>query len=165
MRFESEGLMRLVLFFSAMLATGISLAGDLPRLAIPHPPAGSAAERGYRFLTEKAYLPPDFDQALFDELWKRWPEPQREKAEQASPDERRRMAFERYGLSSRPGDEAKPLQYVVNDGRWVMNCFACHGGNVLGQTVPGAPNSHFALETLTARPCPAPRTRTSPWRR
>lgn len=143
--------MRLAVFLLAAVMAGTSWAGETvpAKFAVPLPPAGSAEERGYRFVTEKAYLPPDFDQALFDELWKRWPEPLKSLAEKASPDERRRMAFERYGLSARPGDEAKPLQYVVNDGRWVMNCFACHGGNVLGQTVPGAPNSHFALETLT----------------
>jgi hypothetical protein len=30
-----------------------------------------------------------------------------------------------------------------------MNCFACHGGKILGKTHPGLPNSHYALETLT----------------
>ena len=31
-----------------------------------------------------------------------------------------------------------------------MNCFACHGGKILGKTHPGLPNSHYALATLTA---------------
>jgi mono/diheme cytochrome c family protein len=30
-----------------------------------------------------------------------------------------------------------------------MNCFACHGGKVAGQVIPGLPNSHYALQTLT----------------
>ncbi len=48
-------------------------------------------------------------------------------------------------------DPTKPLQYVVDaQGNWTMNCLACHGGKVLGRTIPGLPNSHFALETLTA---------------
>ena len=29
-----------------------------------------AVETGYRLLTEKPYLPPDFNQATFDELWR-----------------------------------------------------------------------------------------------
>jgi len=29
-----------------------------------------AVETGYRLLTEKPYLPPDFNQATFDEVWK-----------------------------------------------------------------------------------------------
>src|SRR5579863_5407732 len=126
------------------------------------PAASSAAEtdaagRGYRFLTTKAYLPADFDQDVFAELWKTWEEPLRTQAENATPAERRKMAFSRYGLTARPaengtaGEEAgTPLQYV-DDGRggWVMNCFACHGGKVAGQVIPGAPNSLYALETLT----------------
>ncbi len=120
------------------------------------PVAGrAAAERGYKLLVEKAYLPPDFDQEVFDTAWKERPEPLRSQAEKASPEERRQLAFARYGLTPRPDDPSKPLQYVVDDaGKWTMNCFACHGGTVPdGQgsvTVwPGAPNSRFALQTLT----------------
>ena len=65
---------------------------------------GSPA-RGFKFLTEKAYLPADFDQATFDQIWQSWGEPLRSQAENASPDKRRRMAFERYGLTERPGDD------------------------------------------------------------
>ena len=113
------------------------------------------AKRGYRNLTEKAYLPPDFDQATFDAAWQHWPEPLRAAAEKSAPDVRRRMAFERYGLTPRPDDPTKPLQYVVDArGNWTMNCFACHGGSVPdgkgGVSVwPGAPNARFALQTLT----------------
>jgi mono/diheme cytochrome c family protein len=107
------------------------------------------AERGYRNLTTRAYLPPDFDQQTFDELWKVWEEPLRSRAEKASVAARRRMAFERYGLTPRPDEPAKPLQYVVDErGNWHMNCFACHGGQVMGKTTPGAPNSNYALATL-----------------
>lgn len=109
------------------------------------------AERGYRLLTTKAYLPPDFDQQIFDDLWKNWEEPLRLQAERATPGQRRRMAFSRYGLTEdprRPG--GVPLQYV-DDGRggWVMNCLACHGGKVAGRAIAGLPNSLYALETLT----------------
>lgn len=109
------------------------------------------AERGYRFLTEKTYLGPDFDEATFAEVWRQWPEPLRSRAEAATPAERRRMAFARYGLTTRPGDDSgKPLQYVVDsEERWTMNCFACHGGEVAGKVIPGLPNANLALETLT----------------
>lgn len=114
-------------------------------------PAETAAQRGYRLLSTKAYLPPDFDQQVFDELWKTWEEPLRSQAERAASDERRRMAYARYGLTSRPeADSPAPLQYNVDArGRWVMNCLACHGGQVAGRVVPGLPNSNFALQTLT----------------
>ena len=111
----------------------------------------TSAERGYRFLTQKAYLPPDFDQETFDQLWKVWPGDLRAQAEGATPDERRELAFSRYGLTGRPEDPTKPLQYVVDEtGNWTMNCFACHGGKVMGEPYPGLPNSLYALETLTA---------------
>lgn len=116
-----------------------------------HQPSERRAARGYWLLTNKAYLPPDFDQQVFDELWKTWEPPLRAKAETASPDERRRMAFSRYGLTERPGDpKRRPLQYVVDErGNWSMNCLACHQGKVAGKVIPGVANSHFALETLT----------------
>ena len=110
-----------------------------------------AARRGYKFLTEKPYLQPDFDESVFDQAWTTWPQPLRSQAEKATPAERRQMAFVRYGLTPRPGDASgKPLQYVVGaDGQWTMNCFACHSGRVAGRVVPGLPNAHYALETLT----------------
>jgi mono/diheme cytochrome c family protein len=114
--------------------------------------SGEAAERGYRWLTTKTYLPADFDQAVFDELWKTWEEPLRTQAERATPAERRKMAFSRYGLTDRPDEPGTGtgLQYVDDGhGGWVMNCFACHGGKVAGRVIPGAPNSLYALETLT----------------
>ena len=109
------------------------------------------AERGYRWLTTKTYLPPDFDQEVFDELWKTWEEPLRSQAETATPDERRRMAFSRYGLTEAPGRVGRTALQYVDDGHdgWVMNCFACHGGKVAGRVIPGAPNSLYALQTLT----------------
>lgn len=109
----------------------------------------TAAERGYHFLTQKVYLPADFTQEVFDLAWTQWPEPLRSEAEKATPEERRKMAFSRYGLTPRPDDPTKPLQYVVENGVWTMNCFACHGGQVGGQVIPGLPNSRFALQTLT----------------
>jgi len=117
--------------------------------------AASPAERGYRLLVDKAYLPADFDQETFDAAWKHWPEPLRSEAERATLDQRREMAFARYGLTPRPDDPTKPLQYVVDkSGNWTMNCLACHGGTIPdgkgGSRVwPGAPNSRYALQTLT----------------
>lgn len=117
-------------------------------------PAGDP-ERGYRLLTGKRYLTPDFDEETFAEIWRVWPEPLRSQAAEASPEERRRMAFDRYGLTPRPDadpdqDPVLPLQYVVEtNGKWTMNCFSCHGGSVAGQVIPGAPNSLYALHTLS----------------
>lgn len=115
--------------------------------------AARAAERGYHWLRTKPYLPADFDQEVIEELWKVWPEEDRQIAEKATPSERRRMIFSRYGLMEDP-DRARAtgtaLGYVPDgQGGWVMNCLACHAGKVAGRVIPGLPNSHFALETLT----------------
>jgi mono/diheme cytochrome c family protein len=111
----------------------------------------TAAERGYRWLTTRPYLPADFDQAVFDNLWKVWPKELRQQASNRTPEERRQLAFSRYGLMERPaGDHAGTALGYLPDGKsgWVMNCLACHTGKVAGQVVLGLPNSHFALETL-----------------
>ncbi|WP_246114422.1 c-type cytochrome [Rubripirellula tenax] len=111
-----------------------------------------AAARGYGVLTEMPLLSSDFDQEVFDNTWQSWPEPLRRKAENASPEERRQMAFDRYGLTNRQDHASgKPLQYVVDEtsGDWTMNCFSCHGGSVYGTSTPGAPNNRFALQTMT----------------
>lgn len=133
------------------VATLSVLLSATSALAADHPPAGLPAEqRGYWLLVNKAYVTPDFDQQTFDSTWKFWPEPLKSRAEKASPDERRKMAFSRYGLTPRPDDPDKPLQYVVDEsGVWTMNCFACHGGKVAEQHWPGLPNSLYALQTLT----------------
>lgn len=111
----------------------------------------SPAERGYHWLTTKPYLPPDFDDEVFESLWKVWPAELKQQAQDATPAERRKLAFSRYGLVERPGSEGQgPALGYVSDGKggWVMNCLACHSGKVAGQAVLGVPNSNFALETL-----------------
>lgn len=134
---------RSTVFLIGLICLTSAAADEAPR-------DDSAPARGYRFLTEKPYLTPDFDQDIIDNVWKAWPEPLRSQAEKASADQRRKLIFSRYGLTPRPDDPTKPLQYVVGaDGKWTMNCFACHGGQIEGTTVPGLPNSRFALATLT----------------
>ena len=111
--------------------------------------AGDAA-RGREHLLTHAYLPADFDQEVFDELWTTWEAPLKDQAAGATVAERRAMAMERYGLTPHPDDPSRSLQYVVGrDGSWTMSCLACHQGQVRGAAIPGVPNSSYALETLT----------------
>lgn len=126
-----------------------------PARAMPTPTAvegETPAERGFRLVTTKPYVPADFPEALFNDLWTVWPESLKQQAADASPSERRRLAFERYGLMERPGSEGSgpPLGYTSDGkGGWAMNCLACHTGSVEGRVVLGAGNSLFNLETLT----------------
>ncbi|MFM8433810.1 MAG: c-type cytochrome, partial [Planctomycetia bacterium] len=130
-------------------AAGLALAVLLAWAGGGGTRAGGSDE-GYELLRSKAYLPADFDQEVFDALWTTWPQPLRSRAEQASVEERRRMARERYGLDPDPADPSRSLQYVRGaDGAWTMSCLACHQGQVAGRAIPGVPNSTYALETLT----------------
>jgi len=137
----------------AALVAGGAVAQLLGGTGFALAAAGSAVadrERGLDLLLSKAYLPADFDQEVFDDLWTVWEEPLKSRAEQAPVEERRRMALERYGLVPHPTDASRSMQYVrEKDGRWVMSCLACHQGQVRGVAIPGVPNSSYALETLT----------------
>jgi mono/diheme cytochrome c family protein len=128
----------------------VAVTALAPILVRPPCAVGADAARGREHLLHRAYLPADFDQQVFDELWTTWPEPLRSRAEAAGVEERRRMAMERYGLTPHPDDPSRSLQYVVDrEGRWTMSCLACHQGQVGGRAIPGVPNTSYALETLT----------------
>lgn len=108
--------------------------------------------QGYRFLTENAYLQPDFDSTVLSKLEQGdWKLPFLDTHEVSQP----KVTWRAFGLSTRPDDSTKPLQYVVKTNpnsdtqSFTMNCFACHGGNTLGAVFPGAPNTTFALQSLT----------------
>jgi len=148
---HAERTIRGLLIWVAMVAMPSTGSAVQPARQSADAEANEAAERGYRLLIETPLLPSDFSQSVFDEIWQSWPDDLREKAADATTRQRSRMAFERYGLTTRPGDDSgRPLQYVVGeDGGWTMNCFSCHGGSVYGEPTPGAPNNRFALQTLT----------------
>ena len=122
-----------------------------PVLAASPVSKATEAREGLRLLLEKPFVTSALNDEEFDDVWKVWPEPQRSQAEAASPSQRRSMAFERYGLTRRPGsDEWSPMQYVVDaSGNWHQNCLSCHGGRVNGRPYPGAPNRRYALATLS----------------
>lgn len=105
------------------------------------------ARTGYKFLTENVYLPHDFNQHVLNRVVEtRLIVPMKD-APKVSEEQATWRAF---GLAPRHDDTSKPLQYVVTDDkRYVMNCFACHGGNTFGATFPGAPNTLYSLESLT----------------
>ena len=150
---------RSLLLFCLMAGLGLPLRPVVHANDETSPPATpvtegaeTAAQRGWRLLTTKNYVPADFTEAVFNDLWTVWPEPQRQQAAEATPEERRRMAFERYGLLERPesAGSGPPLGYTSDgQGGWAMNCLACHTGSVEGQLVLGSGNSLFNLETLT----------------
>jgi len=150
---------RSLLLFCLVAGLGLPMPSVVCAGDDPGPPSSptatgeeTAAQRGWRYLTTKPYVPADFTEALFNDLWTVWPEALKQQAADATPAERRRMAFDRYGLLERPGSEGSgpPLGYTADgQGGWAMNCLACHTGSVEGQLVLGSGNSLFNLETLT----------------
>lgn len=137
-------------FPRALLLVSLTLLFPAWSIADESAKAETPAERGFRLLTTKAFVPPDFSQETFESLWQIWPEPLKSQAEKATPAERRKMAYTRYGLVEAPGRDGDPALGYVKDaqGNWVFNCLSCHGGKVAGKAMPGVGNSHFAFQTL-----------------
>jgi mono/diheme cytochrome c family protein len=109
------------------------------------------AERGYKLLRTSPYAPAEFTVELFDRLWEFWPAELKRQAAEASLEQRRQLAFSRYGMVADPANPMGPPLGAVDDGQggWVMNCLACHQGKVEGRPILGVGNSHFAFQTLT----------------
>ena len=64
------------------------------------------SQAGWEVLTTHRFLPPDFDDEVFTELWTVWPEPERSEAERVDASQRRKMMFAYYGLMPAPGAPA-----------------------------------------------------------
>ncbi len=137
--------------FKSWLAVLFLLALVASTLPAAETNTADAAARGLERLRTVPYGPPDFQAELFDKLWEVWPEPLREQAAKASPAERRKLAYSRYGMVADPEHPDGPPLGVVDDGHggWAMNCLMCHQGKVAGQVIWGVGNSHFAFATLT----------------
>ncbi len=108
------------------------------------------AERGFWFIRNQPLGLSKLPVSEFDEIWNVWPDDLKAQAEKVSPSERRKLAFARYGMTADPiNPEGAPVG-VVDDGQgsWVMNCLSCHQGTVAGKVHWGAPNTHFAFQTL-----------------
>jgi len=141
---------RIARAIGAFIITGsvATHAGDRPESEQAQTPA----ERGWQHLIAKPFGDPNVTEAQFLELWKTWPEPLQSEAEQASTQQRREMAFRRYGFVADPDPDSErtaPLNVAdAGDGRWTLNCLSCHQGKVAGRVIPGLPNTHFAFQTL-----------------
>lgn len=105
---------------------------------------------GYDFLLHKPMSAVFLKSANLDRLWLVWEPEEKAKAEAATPEERRKMTFARYGFAERPNDTSGlPLDYTEDGkGNLVTNCFSCHGGTFMGKTIPGMGNTHVDLTTL-----------------
>ena len=111
---------------------------------------GADAEKGYQHLLTKPYDFPTMTEAMLWDVWKVWPEPARTEAEHASPAERRRMIFSRYGLVEEEGRDL-PVSFVRTPGGGLTeNCLTCHAGKVAGRYIPGLGNSNYTGDALAS---------------
>ncbi len=84
-------------------------------------------------------------------LWQVWEADEKAQAEKADEGQRRALTWKRYGWADRPDtlEHWIPLDYTPDGkGNLVTNCFACHGGQIAGKTVPGVGNTLFDLTTI-----------------
>lgn len=104
-------------------------------------------QQGLSLLTSKWFSSKATTVDELNRIWTTWEPELRAKAEKASPEERRKMTFERYGFAPREFDKTGlPLGYTDDGtGSLAVNCFSCHGGKVAGHSYPGLPNTHQDL--------------------
>lgn len=113
-------------------------------------------DSGYQFLLGTSYgFAIGLTMSSLDSLWTIWPPTLRAAAEQATPEERRIMTYDRYGLLAGVSDvrgrsPEVPLNFTENpDSKQLqINCLVCHAGKILGRVTPGISNTHAALQTL-----------------
>ena len=111
---------------------------------------GADAEKGYQYILTKPYDAPSMTEAMLWDVWGVWPEPARTEAEHASPAERRRMIFSRYGLVEEQGRDL-PVSFVRTPGGGLTeNCLMCHAGKVAGKYIYGLGNSSFTGDALAS---------------
>jgi mono/diheme cytochrome c family protein len=107
-----------------------------------------SARRGYEALTKRSFNPAPWAPSAYDNAWKRWTPPLKEKP--ANYDE----AFRHYyGLHPAPFDNGKyPLG--LREGLRLIapgiasDCMLCHGGSILGRSYIGLGNSTLDIQAL-----------------
>jgi mono/diheme cytochrome c family protein len=124
-----------------MLAVvGASLAG----LAAAEP----SAERGKQALTTRAFVAAPWALTAYDNAWKHWDPPLKEK-----PADYDRAFREHYGLHPAPYENGR-LPMGLREGRFLIakgitsDCMMCHAGAIFGQSYIGLGNSSLDIEAI-----------------
>jgi hypothetical protein len=126
---------RLLIFVALLIAIPASAAEPTP------------AERGYRALTETAFIPGFWSAKSVPNAWKQWEGVKERPADYDA-------AFrERYGLHTAPypndglpmGLRKAPLLFGTGVG---ADCMICHGGSIMGKSYVGLGNSTLDIQAL-----------------
>lgn len=127
-----------------VLAVIAALTVTLSAFAAENSP--SAAERGYKALTETAFIPGFWTAKSVPNAWKQWGV----KEKPANYDEAFR---ERYGLHPAPYPNhglpmgLRPADLILMKGIGA-DCMLCHGGSILGKSYVGLGNSTIDIQAL-----------------
>lgn len=124
-----------------------TIAGDPPRR--PFDP--DKAKRGYEFLQQLSIGPELLKLSDLDNLYQSWDGDDADKAKTASPEQRRRLAYARYGFVDASYENyGLPMGLVYNPktNGVHLNCLFCHGGAIRGMILPGLPNQRSDLATF-----------------
>jgi Cytochrome c len=107
----------------------------------------TAAERGYKALTQTAFIPASWRPRAYDNAWKRWPGVTEKPANY---DEAFR---DYYGLHPAPYPNAdlpmglRPGTFLFVKGH-AMDCMLCHGGSIMGKSYLGLGNSSLDVQAF-----------------
>jgi hypothetical protein len=118
-----------------------SLSADAPS------PAPTATERGYKALTETAFIPGFWSKRTIPNAWKHWDGVKEKPADYDA------AFLDRYGLHAAPyPNDGMPMGLrkaglILGQGIGA-DCMLCHGGSILGKSYIGLGNSTLDIQGL-----------------
>ena len=130
---------------------GCLVAGALAAVLAPWALADepTPAERGKKALLTRAFTPGIWSVRAYDELWRQWGPDVKER-----PADYDRAVAEYYGLHPAPYPNGRyPMGLRETTGIFggkavVVDCMACHGGSILGQSYVGLGNASLDVQAL-----------------
>jgi hypothetical protein len=135
-------MMRLIAIAVLLIATpALLLSADVPT------PAATSAERGYKALTETAFIPGFWSKNAESNAWKHW------EGLKAKPGDYQAAFRERYGLHSAPYPNGglpmglRKANLILGQGIGA-DCMLCHGSSILGKSYIGLGNSTLDIQAL-----------------
>jgi mono/diheme cytochrome c family protein len=125
--------------FALLFASTFSFAADKDKPPTP-------AERGYKALTETAFIPAFWTAKAIPNVWKQWGVSEKPANYDAA-------ILERYGLHPAPypndglpmGFRKAPRLLTTGVG---IDCMLCHGGSILGKSYVGLGNSTLDIQAV-----------------
>ena len=151
-----KSIIAMIIGLASLCAFAAVVYSDEPQ---PHRPVDPIkAKLGYVFLRKLPLGNLPFGRELFkrsdfDKLYLAWPweGSAADNAWSANAEQRRKLAYARYGFVDAPYDnDGLPMGLVYNpktEGVH-LNCLFCHGGTIHGMTIAGLPNQRLDMATF-----------------